>query len=166
MTAKVKPDYIALLEARAKGASVRTVKRTICLVPELLDDLQRAERAVQAARLAPQRYAGTADDLKAAYEKLKDQVAEFSVVGVFQVPTPEEQAVYNRESEDAKDEAFAMVARKALIASYRSLLDPNGAPLEFSREKFAEFVQSMWTGELMSIFGALMAASNGEPDFS
>lgn len=167
MAGVTKPDYLALLEARAKGSAVRTVKRPICLAPELLDDLQRAERAVQAARLAPQRYADAAAEAKATYDSLKDQIAELSVVGVFQVPTPEEQAVYTRDMNDSeKDEAFAAIARKALTACYRSMLDPDGKPLEYSREKFAELTKSMWSGELLSIFGALMAASNGEPDFS
>lgn len=159
-----KPDYIALLEARAKGSNVRTVKRAICLIPELLDDLQRAQQALTLYRSAT-RYADKGE-AQEAYDKIKEEVASASVVGVFQVPNPEEQAVYTREINDSStDEGFATVARKALVGCYRSLLDPDGSPLPYTREQFTELVKSMWTGELLGIFNALMAASNGEPDF-
>ena len=161
-----KPDYLALLEARTNGSKVRTVKRSFCLVPELLDDRQLAVRAIEATRVGAGRYAGgPSEDAQQALEAINEQIIEASVTAVFTVPDPDTQAIYSRETQAASEEAFAALARKALTECYRSMLDPQGNTLEFPKEKFAQFAKVMWQGELLSAFQAIMAASTGEPDF-
>lgn len=162
-----KPDYLALLEARTNGTKVRTVKRTFCLVPELLDDRQLAVRAVEAARVGLGRYAGSgAEEAQAALDAVNEQIVEASVTATFNVPDPDTQAVYSRGTKNSEqDEEFTALARKALVEFYSSMKDPQGNLIDFSREKFAQFVKVMWQGELLSAFSAIMAASTGEPDF-
>lgn len=161
-----KPDYLALLEARTNGSKVRTVKRSFCLVPELLDDRQRAVQAVEATRTGLGRYAGSgSEEAQLALDAINEQIVEASVTATFAVPDPDTQAIYSRETQASEDEAFSALARKAVTECYRSMNDPQGNVLDFPKEKFAQFVKVMWQGELLSAFSAIMSASTGEPDF-
>jgi len=161
-----KIDYMALLEARATGSKVRTVKRPICLTPELFDQRTLLQKAVAAERVEVSRtYAGSTGGAVTALKEVDDQIVANSISVTFNVPDPGTQARYSKSMTDSSDETFPPIARAALVECYRSAVDPEGNPLPITREQFAALTEVMWSGELLGVFGALMRASTDEPDF-
>jgi hypothetical protein len=186
--AKTPIDYRALRkQVKEKRKARRYVKHPICLDTDLyeqwseLED-QRRQATVASIGRDPEKPDPTArlgdssnaDKISDQIKALEEQIEAASLVAVFVVPTPEQQAERNAswallgEDEHAKRAAHGVtVARETILQAFDRFLDKDGnaiPPDEYGLEDLKELMEDWAQGQLFGLANEITNKSSEVPE--
>lgn len=173
-------DYRALRkQVKEQQRSRRTLRYPICLDVSLIDELDELNEQLRQERVssigndsepAPPDRAGSLST-EGRVEAVEQKMREASVVAVFNIPTPEQQAArsaawidgeYDEKSAATRTQAVLASARKTIFDSFSHWLSHEGTPVpadQFGLEDLREIVEDWPQGMTFALSGEITQRS-------